>query len=113
MKSARKVSQYIGLIGVVFMHVLTNWPLVKGNRTVMTAVYFCGMAATVVLTFGVYGTLDAVWGPPMSSFVPSFGLLRMDMDFLSFSCFVGRKSFTGAPRRRGLHLGAKASIGIL
>jgi len=88
----------------------------------MTAVYFCGMAATVVLTFGVYGTLDAVWGPPMSnsacqwwwkmvstfnlldaacsqgSFVPSFGLLRMDMDFLSFSCVLGRKSFTSATR---------------
>lgn len=84
----------LGVIGIIMMHVLTNWPLVKGNRTVMTAVYFCGMAATVVLTFGVYGTLDAVWGPPMSSFVPSFGLLRMDMDFLSFSCVLGRKSFT-------------------
>ncbi|CAK8997648.1 unnamed protein product, partial [Durusdinium trenchii] len=82
-----------GLCGVIVMHVLTNWPLVKGNRTVMTAVYFGGMAATVVLTFGVYGTLDSVWGPPMSTFIPSFGLLRMDMDFLSFSCVTGRKSF--------------------
>eukprot|EP00439_Symbiodinium_sp_Y106_P035650 s6944_g4.t1 len=83
-----------GCLGVTFMHVMTNWPLVKGNKTVMTAVYFCGMAATVVLTFGVYGTLNAVWGPPMSSFIPSFGILSLDMDFLSFSCVMGRKSFT-------------------
>ncbi|CAE7543092.1 RPA1 [Symbiodinium natans] len=52
------------------------------------------MAATVVLTFGVYGTLNAVWGPPMSNFVPSFGILSLNMDFLSFSCVMGRKSFT-------------------
>lgn len=39
----------------------------------MTAVYFGGMAATVVLTFGVYGTLDSVWGPPMSSLATEKG----------------------------------------
>ena len=83
-----------GCVSVIVMHVMANWPLVKGSRTVMTAVYFCGMAATVVLTFGVYGTLDAVWGPPISNFIPSFGILSLNMEFFSFSCVMGEKSFT-------------------
>eukprot|EP00930_Biecheleria_cincta_P002620 TRINITY_DN103625_c0_g1_i1.p1 TRINITY_DN103625_c0_g1~~TRINITY_DN103625_c0_g1_i1.p1 ORF type:complete len:754 (-),score=116.79 TRINITY_DN103625_c0_g1_i1:122-2302(-) len=51
------------------------------------------MAITVVLSFGVYGTLNAVWAPPLSDFIPSFTVLRLDLEIVGFSCLVGGKSY--------------------
>ena len=83
----------LGMVSIIVAHVMANWPLTRGSRTVMTAVFFCGMAVTIVLTLGVYGTLDVIWESPLSEFLVLFSILRLDLENFSFSCFVGRKDF--------------------
>mmetsp|Transcript_14295 Transcript_14295/g.25109 ORF Transcript_14295/g.25109 Transcript_14295/m.25109 type:complete len:741 (+) Transcript_14295:1-2223(+) len=59
----------------------------------MTAVYFIGMAVTMVLTFGIYGTLDAVWKPPLSDFIPRLSIFRFDLESFDFSCVTGQDAY--------------------
>eukprot|EP00931_Biecheleriopsis_adriatica_P090979 TRINITY_DN6488_c0_g1_i1.p1 TRINITY_DN6488_c0_g1~~TRINITY_DN6488_c0_g1_i1.p1 ORF type:complete len:1425 (+),score=232.44 TRINITY_DN6488_c0_g1_i1:107-4381(+) len=86
----------IGSLGLAVLHVLGNWPMAKGKKQVMMAAFFVGMAITVVLTFGVYGTLDAIWGPPLNTFIPSFNVFRMDLEVFNFSCLIGGKSYVAS-----------------
>ena len=49
-------------------------------NTTSSLAYTLMIKSEVVLTFGVYGTLNAVWGPPMSD--PALGQSQASDDFL-------------------------------
>eukprot|EP00930_Biecheleria_cincta_P001325 TRINITY_DN10245_c0_g1_i1.p1 TRINITY_DN10245_c0_g1~~TRINITY_DN10245_c0_g1_i1.p1 ORF type:complete len:1436 (-),score=255.23 TRINITY_DN10245_c0_g1_i1:62-3883(-) len=87
------LGMFVALIFLAAVHVASNWPMVKGDKVVMSAAFFVGMAITVVLTFGIYGTLTAIWVAPLSDFMSSLSFIEIDLEYVSFSCIVGTKSY--------------------
>ncbi|CAE8635921.1 unnamed protein product [Polarella glacialis] len=76
---------------LTLMHIMGNWPIVRGSKQVTIAAFWLGMAVTVVLTCAVYATLDITGGLPLPDFFSALQFLTLDY-FMISACLLGATS---------------------